>query len=137
MIDPKTVVSPRAHWTLVSVLRQEAQWSLALGRWSDDDESRPCLAMRWNGADTPDGKGNPVSHGVPTWFIVPEDIYETLLCEVPEDKRRLACDVLGLTYENSAAFAAEAHRQSLAVARSQHAKDDQEFIDSVSDWSGG
>ena len=33
-------------------------------------------------------------------------------------------------------FAAEAHRQSLAVARSPHAKDDQAFIDAVSDWSG-
>jgi len=34
-------------------------------------------------------------------------------------------------------FAAEAHRQSLAVARSPHAQQDQEFIDAISDWSGG
>ena len=34
----------------------------------------------------------------------------------------------------SPAFAAEAHRQSLAVARSPHAKGDQDFIDDVSDW---
>jgi len=34
----------------------------------------------------------------------------------------------------SPAFAAEAHRQSLAVARSPHAKEDQDFIDAVSDW---
>ena len=34
----------------------------------------------------------------------------------------------------SPAFAAEAHRQSLAVARSPHAKADQNFIDIVSDW---
>lgn len=34
-------------------------------------------------------------------------------------------------------FAAAAHRQSVAVARSDHAKADQEFIDAVSDaWSG-
>jgi len=31
-------------------------------------------------------------------------------------------------------FHAEAHRQSLAVARSPHAKDDQDFVDAVSDW---
>jgi hypothetical protein len=31
-------------------------------------------------------------------------------------------------------FAAEAHRQSLAVAKSPHAKEDQDFIDAVSDW---
>ena len=34
----------------------------------------------------------------------------------------------------SPAFAAEAHRQSLAVAISPHAKEDQDFIDAVSDW---
>ena len=33
-------------------------------------------------------------------------------------------------------FAAEAHRQSLAVATSPHAKEDQDFIDAVSVWSG-
>lgn len=34
----------------------------------------------------------------------------------------------------SPAFAAEAHRQSLAVAMSSQAKEDQGFIDAVSDW---
>lgn len=33
----------------------------------------------------------------------------------------------------SRAFKAEAHRQSLAVAESQHAAEDQDFIDAVSD----
>ncbi len=33
----------------------------------------------------------------------------------------------------SAAFAAEARRQSLAVAKSPHAKTDQDFIDAVSE----
>jgi hypothetical protein len=32
----------------------------------------------------------------------------------------------------SALFKAEAHRQSLAVASSRHAKEDQDFIDAVS-----
>jgi len=31
-------------------------------------------------------------------------------------------------------FKAEAHRQSLAVAASAHAADDQAFIDAASDW---
>jgi antidote-toxin recognition MazE-like antitoxin len=31
-------------------------------------------------------------------------------------------------------FAAEAHKQSRAVANSEHAEDDQVFIDTVSDW---
>jgi len=34
----------------------------------------------------------------------------------------------------SPAFRAEAHRQSAAVAASAHARDDQAFIDAVSDW---
>ena len=33
-------------------------------------------------------------------------------------------------------FAAEAHRQSLAVAKSAKEKDDQDFIDSISSWGG-
>ena len=33
----------------------------------------------------------------------------------------------------SRAFKAEAHRQSVAVAQSAHAREDQEFIDSISD----
>jgi hypothetical protein len=34
----------------------------------------------------------------------------------------------------SPAFVAEAHRQSLAVAKSSHANEDQAFIDAISDW---
>jgi Protein of unknown function (DUF3018) len=36
----------------------------------------------------------------------------------------------------SPAFVTEAHKQSLAVAKSPHARQDQEFIDAISDWSG-
>jgi Protein of unknown function (DUF3018) len=31
-------------------------------------------------------------------------------------------------------FAAQAHRQSLAVARSLHADEDQGFVDAISEW---
>ena len=33
------------------------------------------------------------------------------------------------------AFAREAHRQSLAVARSPHAAEDQAFVDAISEWN--
>ena len=36
----------------------------------------------------------------------------------------------------SPAFMEEAHRQSLAVARSTHARGDQDFIDAISDQGG-
>lgn len=32
------------------------------------------------------------------------------------------------------AFRSEAHRQSLAVAASDHAHEDQSFVDAISDW---
>lgn len=35
----------------------------------------------------------------------------------------------------SRAFAAEAHRQSFAVARSRHAAADQAFVDAISEWN--
>ena len=35
----------------------------------------------------------------------------------------------------AAAFRSAAHRQSLAVAKSAYATEDQAFIDTVSDWS--
>ncbi|MBR0911302.1 antitoxin MazE family protein [Bradyrhizobium japonicum] len=35
----------------------------------------------------------------------------------------------------SPSFRSEAHRQSLAVATSVHASEDQGFIDAVSDWT--
>ncbi|MCC0807607.1 DUF3018 family protein [Methylobacterium sp. W2] len=38
---------------------------------------------------------------------------------------------------SSASFAAEAHRQSAAVATSHHAEDDQNFIDAASHWDEG
>lgn len=34
----------------------------------------------------------------------------------------------------SPAFRSEAHRQSAAVAASAHAREDQAFIDAISDW---
>jgi len=34
----------------------------------------------------------------------------------------------------SPAFRSEAHRQSAAIAASAHAREDQAFIDAVSDW---
>jgi hypothetical protein len=34
----------------------------------------------------------------------------------------------------SRAFSSEAHKQSLAVARSEHAQEDEAFIDAISEW---
>lgn len=37
----------------------------------------------------------------------------------------------------SARFRAEAHRQSMAVAESVHSREDQDFIDSISEFGDG
>jgi len=93
MTDPQTVISPKDKWTLLAVLfsskQKEDGWSLALGQW----EGRSCLAVRWNG-NKGNPKGNPCSHGMPTWFVVPGDLESTLLespdFEIPADKFALA-----------------------------------------------
>jgi hypothetical protein len=50
-----------------------------------------------------------------------------------ERKRKLGLKLVQfwLPDVNSPEFKAEAHRQSLAVANTPHAKDDQEFINSI------
>jgi hypothetical protein len=35
----------------------------------------------------------------------------------------------------SRAFAREAHRQSLAVASNAHEREDQDFVDAISEWN--
>ena len=42
---------------------------------------------------------------------------------------------IGVTDVHSRAFAAEAHRQSLAVANSPHEAEDQAFVDAISEWN--
>ena len=95
--NPKDAVSPKAHWQLIDVLYECEWWSMALGRWGDrDNEWRPVLAQRWNGGEGE--KGNPMSHGYPTWFVVPDDTYGMYLESefIPEGKRALVKAVLGL-----------------------------------------
>ena len=83
MVSPFTVKSPKAHWTLIDVIMTNDEWSLALGEW----DGRRRLACRWNGKD--DELGNPMSRGVPTWFVMPDDFIEHLLPMIPREKRQL------------------------------------------------
>lgn len=100
-IDPTTVLSPRANWSLIEVIRNEGEGdaSLAVGTWTESDgTSRRRLAMRWNGNEGEDhGVGNPQSRGLPTWFILPEWTHEAFLSSavIPADKRALVAALLG------------------------------------------
>lgn len=90
MIDPNDVISPKDRWSLLAVLYKSEEWSLALGRW----DNVPRLGARWNGSETPESKGNPVSRGMATWFILPADIAERMMDFVQENQRAWVRDLL-------------------------------------------
>ncbi len=55
----------RLDWFGNSVIAM--RWNIALREWDDPDkisEAKPCLGM-------------PVSRGYPTWFILPEDMFNS------------------------------------------------------------
>ena len=68
---PETVVSPKASVSDLRVLLNtgEGGYSLAAMRW----DGAEALGVRWNGS--PDNLlGNPQSRGIPTWYILPDEI---------------------------------------------------------------
>lgn len=102
--NPRSVVSPQANWHLIEVLWETDLWSMALGRWrSHGGEWRAVLAQRWNGEQG--GKGNPVSRGFTTWFILPDETYDLYIDSefVPLEKRVFVRTILGLPGTKAAA----------------------------------
>src|ERR1700722_10059805 len=93
--NPRDALSPRDKWQLTDVLYEDERWSMAIGWWRNGDARRPVLAQRWNGSEGE--KGNPVSHGFATWFVVPDETYELFLQSefIPEVKRAFVKDILG------------------------------------------
>lgn len=79
---------------MIEVVIETPRWSLAVGEW--DGQRR--LAARWNGDDD-HPKGNPVSRGMPTWFMLPDEFIDPLLTAdlIPSEKRNLAQAYLGVT----------------------------------------
>lgn len=91
-IPAEKVLSPRRHWSLISILldpKKPSTCVLALGKW--ENEAR--LAMRWNG-DKDSPIGNPQSRGLPTWFIVGPEFNDSLMPMVPPDKKALVQTIL-------------------------------------------
>jgi hypothetical protein len=78
--NPWNVISPRWHFQLIDVLHESQHWSMAFGRWRENeapDDWRYVLCQRWNGWQG--SKGNPISTGWPTWFVLPDDTYRLYL----------------------------------------------------------
>jgi hypothetical protein len=76
IVPPTSVISPKQHWTLISVLKvnDNEGTALAIGRW--DNEAT--LAIRWNGTKE-NPIGHPQSRGLPVWFVAPKEYHEAIL----------------------------------------------------------
>jgi hypothetical protein len=76
-IDPHSVLSPRTRLKeVVEVLHDGGpdSWSAAMLDWDGEQ----CLGLRWNGGDD-SAVGSPQSRGQATWFIVPRELFGTVL----------------------------------------------------------
>ena len=84
-VDPSTVTSPKSLVSDVQVIYDsgpvEYGWAVATLRW----DKRPAVGIRWNGGPG-SGIGSPQSRGLPTWFVVPEELADL----VREAAERLA-----------------------------------------------
>jgi hypothetical protein len=82
MVDPENVRSPKSRLSgEIEVLfnnadQEEYGYSIARFEW----DRKPAVGIRWNGAKS-DARdiGNPQSRGLPTWFILPEDVETVIL----------------------------------------------------------
>ena len=92
-IKPDGVISPKAHWKLIRVLKDggSGEIAYALGEW----DGVPRIAIRWNGTDDSE-IGNPQSRGLPTWTMLDSDIYLAIIQTLSEKDQVVACSLLGI-----------------------------------------
>jgi len=76
-IPPASVLSPRNAVRAVDVLYEtdpgEDGWAVAQLNWNGD----LVLGLRWNGGSE-SSLGTPNARGIPTWFIVPEELEDVI-----------------------------------------------------------
>lgn len=71
--DPKKVLSPKGRIHKLEVLHDGGSGSFAVARMRWDGDL--AVGVRWNGGgETFEDLGNPQSRGIPTWFILPDEI---------------------------------------------------------------
>jgi len=84
-VHPKHVIAPRSRLEYPHAIYAGSKWSLAVGLWDGDR----AMLIRWN--DDPDKPlGNPVSHGHPTWFVLPIEFHDEALKQVANTDAELA-----------------------------------------------
>mgnify|MGYP001418855056 CR=1 FL=1 len=79
-ITPELVTSPKAKVSELHVIYDggEGNWALAEMKWDE----KKVMALRWNGGSEDPrfpGIGNPQSRGVPTWFVLPDEVGEVVV----------------------------------------------------------
>ena len=103
-VEPATVLAPKASIRSVEILYNAGPggWSVASIDW----EGSEAIGIRWNGKDGP-GIGNPQSRGNATWFILPDELKETILSRTDD----LAMSGPGGLIEGYTAMAKDAARE--------------------------
>ncbi|MBW2104359.1 MAG: hypothetical protein JRH05_17300 [Deltaproteobacteria bacterium] len=79
-VKPDLVISPKGRISDLTVIYDggENSWSLARMKW----DGQETVGLRWNGGSNDPrfpGIGNPQSRGVPTWFILPDEVAEVVI----------------------------------------------------------
>lgn len=87
-VTPDMVVSPKSKVSELEVIYDggENSWALAEMKW---DENK-AVGLRWNGGSNDQrfpGIGNPQSRGVPTWFILPDEIAKVVISMLEASKK--------------------------------------------------
>lgn len=83
--NPESVISPKGAVKDVRVVYDTGVggWSMAKLLWNDKE----ALGIRWNG-NADNTLGNPQSRGIPTWFILPEDVANLVHRQIAADEFR-------------------------------------------------
>jgi hypothetical protein len=82
-IEPHTVVAPKNTVRSVDVLYTSADrsWSVArLSYWNGEEN----IGIRWNGEEDHPGVGHPQSRGRPVWFVIPQEMADTIRARAEE-----------------------------------------------------
>lgn len=87
-VKPDLVVSPKSLVSNLKVIYdgEVNSWALAEMEWGGAE----AVMLRWNGGSEDQrfpGIGNPQSRGLPTWFILPEEIAEVVISMLKVSKK--------------------------------------------------
>jgi hypothetical protein len=79
---------------MLNVIRDDGpgEPAFSLGAW----DGTPAILFRWNGTDD-QPIGNPQSRGLPTWIVLPSDLYKAVITSLAPDMQVVARTFLRLS----------------------------------------